>query len=389
MRCLQWGVVLGMFVAPSLLRAESPARAAAHSMNIPNQEVRITPLSVPGSKFQSLNPGLKDFPKYTVGSAVTTAVSPDGKTLLVLTSGYNVLFSSTGKRLPKASTQFVFVFDIAHGAPVRKQAIAVPNTYCGIVFDPDGKTFYVSGGVDDNVHIFDLGSDGWAERAGSPVALGHGRKGIGINVKPQAAGIAITSNGGQIVIANYGNDSISVLTKAPENVWEKTGELDLRPGKINPADHGVPGGEYPFWVVIKGDHTAYVSSLRDREIDVVALGQEPKLTARIRLRGQPNKMCLNSDGSRLYVAQDESDSIAVIDTAKNQLVNNIFAGGPAEFSLFSSQETGNNTNDVTLSRDGKYLYVTNGTANDVAVISLEDDKVIGLIPTGLYPDSVS
>ncbi len=389
MRCLQWGVVLGMFVAPSLLRAESPARAAAHSMNIPNQEVRITPLAVPGSKFQSLNPGLKDFPKYTAGSAVTTVVSPDGKTLLVLTSGYNVLFSSTGKRLPKDSTQFVFVFDIAHGTPVQTQAIAVPNTYCGIVFDPDGKTFYVSGGVDDNVHIFDLGSDGWAERTGSPVALGHGGKGNGIKVKPQAAGIAITANGEQIVIANYGNDSISVLTKAPENVWEKTGELDLRPGKIDPAESGVPGGEYPFWVTIKGNDTAYVSSLRDRGVDVVALGTKPRLTARIRLRGQPNKMCLNADGTRLYVAQDESDSIAVIDTAKNQLVNNIFAGGPAEFSLFSSQETGNNTNDVALSRDGKYLYVTNGTANDVAVISLEDDKVIGLIPTGLYPDSVS
>ncbi|MGH9582903.1 MAG: bifunctional YncE family protein/alkaline phosphatase family protein, partial [Bryobacteraceae bacterium] len=188
---------------------------------------------------------------------------------------------------------------------------------------------------------------------------------------------------------DYYNDSVSVLTRKRRRRWTKTGELDLRPGKIDPKESGIPGGEYPFWVVVKGNHTAYVSSLRDREIDVVALGRKPRLTARIRLRGQPNKICLNTEGTRLFVAQDESDSVAAIDTATNQVVDSIFVGGPPEFSLFSSGETGNNTNSVTLSRDGKLLYVTNGTANDVAVIGLKDRKVTGLIPTGLYPDSVS
>ena len=47
------------------------------------------------------------------------------------------------------------------------------------------------------------------------------------------------------------------------------GELDLRPGKSDPAKKGVAGGEYPEWVAIKGNDTAYVSSERDREIVVV------------------------------------------------------------------------------------------------------------------------
>lgn len=358
-------------------------------MNIPNQGVWTTPLAVPGSKFQSLNPGLKDFPKYVVGGAVTTVVSPDRKTLLVLTSGYNRLSDRAGRRIPEDSSQYVFVFDISRETPVQTQAIQVPNTYGGIVFDPSGRTFYVSGGVDDDVHIFDLGSDGWMERAGSPVALGHHGKGVGLDVEPQAAGIAITADGRQIVVANYYNDSVSVLTKQPGDTWAKTGELDLRPGKIDPARAGVPGGEYPYWVVIKGDRTAYISSERDREIDVVKLGQTPRLVDRIRLQGQPNKTCLSADGTKLYVAQDETDSVAVIDTSLNKLVQNIFAGGPPQFSLFSSSITGNNTNSVTLSPDGTFLYVTNGTANDVAVISLKEDKVMGLIPTGLYPQSVS
>ena len=48
-------------------------------------------------------------------------------------------------------------------------------------------------------------------------------------------------------------------------------KLDLRPGKINPANVGVPGGEYPFRVVINGNSTVYVSSIGDREIDVINL----------------------------------------------------------------------------------------------------------------------
>jgi len=62
--------------------------------------------------------------------------------------------------------------------------------------------------------------------------------------------------------------------------------------------------------------------------------------------------------------------------------------------LFSlTQYTGANTNSVTLSPDEKYLYVTNGNLNNIAVVALTGtntgDQVIGLIPTGWYPNSVS
>jgi YVTN family beta-propeller protein len=382
-------IILPFLVVPALVAGQNRIDITAAKMNIPNQGVHITPLAIPGSKFQLLNPGLKQFPKYVAEGAVTTVVSPDKKTLLVLTSGYNRLNSNAGIRIPQDSTQYVFVFDISKKTPVQTQAIRVPNTYSGIVFDPSGKSFFVAGGVDDNVHVYSLGADGWVESAGSPVPLGHHDEGVGLAVKPQAAGIAVTADGDQIVVANYYNDSISVLTKSPDNRWSKTGELDLRPGKIDPAQSGVPGGEYPYWVTIKGNDTAYISSLRDREIDVVKLGETPRLVTRIPLKGQPNKMCLSADESRLYVAQDETDSVAVIDTASNKVTNDIFVGGPPQFSLFKSGETGDNTNSLALSPDGKTLYVSNGTANDVAVVSLQTRRVLGVIPTGLYPTSVS
>jgi DNA-binding beta-propeller fold protein YncE len=60
---------------------------------------------------------------------------------------------------------------------------------------------------------------------------------------------------------------------------------------------------------------------------------------------------------------------------------------------------GSNPNSLALSPDEKTLYVTEGGINAVAVIRLADDrdgddrddrsKVVGLIPTGWYPNSVS
>ena len=243
--------------------------------------------------------------------------------------------------------------------------------------------------MNDNVHVYDLGTAGWAERTGSPISLGH-TAGVGLEVQPTAAGIGITTDGRKLVVTNYYNDSISILTKS-SNTWIKTGELDLRPGKTDPSKSGVPGGEYPFWVAVKGTDTAYVSSIRDREIDVVNIGSStPTVLKRIKVKGQPNKMVLNAKQTTLYVAEDETDSVAMINTEDNVLVSEFPVGAPP--GLLPSNRanlTGNNTNSVTLSPSEKTLYVTNGNTNNVAVVDIDTQTVTGLIPTGWYPNSVS
>lgn len=50
----------------------------------------ITPTAAPGSVFVPLTTSLQDVPVFTPDGAETTAISPDGKTLLILTSGYNL-----------------------------------------------------------------------------------------------------------------------------------------------------------------------------------------------------------------------------------------------------------------------------------------------------------
>ena len=411
------GLTLVLIVSSGLAGAQSTTPA------LPNIGQDLTPLGT----LVTLNPGLADHPEWTASHAVSSVVSPDHKTLLVLTSGYNRVYNAPLTIVPLLesfsstdSPEHVFIYDLTATTPSLKQVLAIKNTYSGMVFDPSGLGFYVSGGPSDNVHIFTLNTATgmWAEAANSPLPLGHGPLGgLGLNVTgggpfpiyegvavtPCAAGVAIASDGRTLVVANYGNDSITVFNRGYGSFtsWSAGKELDLRPGKSNPAQSGVPGGEYPFWVVVKGtglSATAYVSSVRDREIDVVNLaggpGQTPAMAARIPVKGQPNKMTLNAAQSLLYVAEDQSDTVDVIDTARNAVLESIAVIAPLlPASLAQSHYKGANPNSVTLSPDETELYVTDGNLNCVAVIALggsnANDQVVGLIPTGWYPNSVS
>ncbi|MDD2876665.1 MAG: bifunctional YncE family protein/alkaline phosphatase family protein [Acidiphilium sp.] len=354
----------------------------------------ITPTVAPGAQFGPLNPGLTPFPTYTAGQAVTTTVSPNGKTLLILTSGYNLVEDATGANVPSASNEYVFVYDISNHTPVQKQVLQVPDTFMGIAFAPDGRHFYVSGGMQDDVHTFALSNGTWAEQ-GSPIKLGHlalakppiNQGGNGLEVPPMAAGLAVTADGKTLVAANFYNDSVSTINLATGAVTE----VPLRPGIINAAQNGVPGGEYPYWVTIKGSNTAYVSSERDREIDVVQLGSNPTVTDRIKLPGNPNRMVLSKNGVYLYVACDNEELVAVIATASGKVVDTIHTTAPSSMIGMPKFFHGTAPNSLALSPGGKRLYVTNGGTNSVAVIALNTPKpeVIGLLPTGYYSNSVS
>ena len=231
----------------------------ADGENLPTG-VRITPTAAYGAVFDKLNPDLVTRPDYTAGQAVATSVSPDGNALLVLTSGYNRMNDAAGKRIASESNEYIFVYDISNGMPVKKQVIQVPNTFNGIAWNPNGGEFYVAGGVDDNIHVYGLQNGAWQE-SGSPIPLGHNNVGLGINVRPMAAGLAVTADGTRLLVANFENDSASLVDLVSR---VKIAEIELRPGKVNAAQKGVAGGEFPFAVSIKGNGRAYLTSMRDR-----------------------------------------------------------------------------------------------------------------------------
>ena len=284
----------------------------------------------------------------------------------------------------------------------------------------------------------------------SPISLAH-NGGNGLVRKetlPVTAGLAVTADGRTLVVANIQNDSISIVDLSSQIVKQ---ELDLRPGKIDSRHQGEAGGEYPFWVSIKGSDLAYVSSLRDREVVVIGLKSpvdylpddlsdearahapstsapaksearahaQPEalakskaaILARIKVAGNPNRMLLDRAGRYLFVAEDNSDSVDVIDTRSNKVVKSIKVAGPGDVLPDRLVHyRGLSPNSLALSPDEHALYVTEGGINCVAVIDLFSDvsskkdlssealakgegtlqpKIVGLIPATFYPNCVS
>lgn len=346
----------------------------------------MSPLAAPGSTYTTLNPGLKDNPTLPAGFAQSEVLSPDGKTLLVLTSGYNYVVDATGKYLPADSTQFIFVFDVSTGTPVQKQVVPVSNSYVGIAFAPDGQKFYVPGAGEDNLHVFALKAGGWAE-SGTAIKLGH-TSGLGLAQGATATGIAVTADGTRAVVANRYNDSVTLVDLVNSKVL---GEQDLRPGKSGGVS-GTAGGEYPNSVAIVGNNTAYITSERDREVVVVDIsGSVSAVKARIAVQGNPNKMALNKAQTTLYVASDNADVVSVIDTVKNTVITSVATLAPTSvLSPAQAKYKGASPNGLALSPDEKTLYVANRGTNSLAVVSLSTavPVVTGLIPTGWYPSDV-
>ena len=389
-------LALSSAVALSSLATLSPAIADQGTF-LPSG-VTITPTAAPKTTYEALNPELAEFPNFIAGGALSTAKSPDGKILLVLTGGHNNLTDTKGNSF---NNEYIFVFDISGGNPVKKQVLQVPNAFVGITFDPTGQTFYVAGGGDDNVHTFTIQNGQWAE-SGTPIKLGHtivlnGQTvGNGVALFPGdlpgvTGGIDITRDGKTLVVTNYSNESISFIDVATRTVVK---ELDLRPGKNNSADSGVAGGEYPFWVSVKGNNTAYVSSARDREVVVVDFTTvtAPKIVTRIEVAGNPLKTILDKTQSYLYVTEDNSDLVDIISTSNNELFQSVIASAPDKFEYDKVLTyRGSAPNSAALSADGSTLYVTLGGTNAISVITgiPFHPEVIGLIPAGFQPNAIT
>jgi DNA-binding beta-propeller fold protein YncE len=333
----------------------------------------ITPRAAPSSEILELNPETPGHPEHRAAYAMSLALSPDGSTLALLTSGYNQLLDGKRHTISETRAEHVFFYDVTGGVPVQKQLVAIPNAFVGVAFAPGGDRLYVSGGADDSVHVLardELGA--WSDAR--VVQLGH-HAGLGIGQSPLTAGVAVTASGNFVAVANHENDSLSILDER----HNLTFEVDLRPGG------GVAGGEYPLSVVTVGD-LAYVTAQRDRELVEVDLAAR-RVTRRLAVGGPPVRVISSGDGERLYVTGSNSDDVVVVDRARFVVLERIAAGGPpgSQAALLR----GANPNGLALAPDGS-LWVSLGGSNALANVSLGGKhQLTGLVPTGFYPNDVA
>ena len=135
------------------------------------------------------------------------------------------------------------------------------------------------------------------------------------------------------------------------------------------------------------------SVANDGTVSVLArVGAGWKQIKSIRVGLHPSGMVLAPGKRLLYVANANSDTVSVIDTAKDEVIETIACRPEARLPFGSA------SNALALSPDGETLYVANGTNNCVAVIALgsidapgrevrtgKPGRLAGLIPVGWYP----
>jgi hypothetical protein len=195
-------------------------------------------------------------------------------------------------------------------------------------------------------------------------------------------------------------------------------EYDLRPFNTS-GQQGAAGGEYPWAVSLKSDGTAFISSVRDREVVVLNLSNPalPQFIKRIPVQGNAYGMSFSPDESKLYVAVSNADQIAVIDTVHHKVDKTIdlaidagdgdgdghghdhgrgwgddHARGDDHGHGNDGKYSGRDTVNVTVSRDGRTLYAVNNGDNSIAVISHDgnnDYHVEGFLPTAYAPKDIT
>lgn len=105
-------------------------------------------------------------------------------------------------------------------------------------------------------------------------------------------------------------------------------------------------------------------------------------TATIPVGLHPTGLAFDESHQRLYVANGNQDSVSVIDTERNRVVQTI------SIQPFQHRVTGIAPTSLKVAPGGRSLYVACGGINAVAVIDLHSNQLTGLIPTGWYPNSL-
>ncbi len=227
------------------------------------------------------------------------------------------------------------------------------------------------------------------DQGSSVIANGLGTQQIG----GLAVGLSKNSTGRRLaVVALTFNDEAAVIDLDTKEVYGKikTGVAPF--GVVVSADSSVAWvsnrcgrfahageqtaatGPKPNADRVLVDDRGVASSGTVTRIDLIA----GKVTAEVNTGLHPSGMAWDEEHHRLYIANSNSDSISVVDTASNRVVDT-FAIEP-----FVKKAAGVSPESVALSPDHATLYAACAGINAVAVIDLtaSHPRLAGLIPTG-------
>jgi len=136
------------------------------------------------------------------------------------------------------------------------------------------------------------------------------------------------------------------------------------PEKISIAGIAVDDDQQILYAVTKENNSLYVFDLKARVVK-----------KQIPMGGEGYTCLLSDDCKMLYISCWGCDKVLMFDTRKQ--------------SLTGSVPVGDNPNDLCITHNGKYLFVSNANDNSISVISLEKSRVIEILNAAIYPGSPS
>lgn len=197
---------------------------------------------------------------------------------------------------------------------------------------------------------------------------------IDITVGDQPRGVAVESDGYYAYVANYGDDTVS---KIYTPTWVLNETIDLREeGLCDEENPCGPWGIAAIYDEEDGTPKAYVTNHENNSIAVISnSGVELIEDASDLPLDGPIGVAVTPDGSYIYVANFNTDSVAIIDTDT--------------LSLVKSLRVGDAPWGVAVGADGDDVYVTNSGSDTVSVIDTESQVVTATYSTGNQPYGVA
>lgn len=323
------------------------------------------------------------------------ALSPDGR--LLVTAGKTrdvvVLDPNTGAVLEKVELPPDTVQ--AASSAAASSHILKPDkneqvSFTGLIFSPDGSRLYLSN-VKGSLKVFSVSEDHHLQGVGSislPDANAPKRK------ADIPAGLAISKDGRKLYVA--GNLSNKLLEfELPSGTFCRSFEVGVGPYEValvgQKAYVSNWGGRRPDADSVTGPagrgtlvRVDARSIASEGSVSVVDL-RSGKVSGEMLTGLHASSLLLSPDARHLFVANAGSDTVSVIDTRADKVVETINVKLQRE-DLFGAAP-----NALAIDPAGRTLYVCNGTQNAVAVIEYKPgkSKLAGLIPTGWYPGAIS
>lgn len=319
-------------------------------------------------------------------------LAPAGKQVEFAGRPVDLTMIDDGQTLVVKNFKDLTFIDVASGKVKQTLVSPVGFSVVGLLAEKD--SIYVTD-AKDHLRIAKRGANGtysWA----NPMTIPKPK----VGGSPNPAGITQAADNMVWVVSTRGN--CVHLMDIQDNKVRQTINVGVAPYMVCDARPGVLyvsnwGGDAPK----EGDIYA-PSSDTDVKVDsrgiasqgTVSVIKDSKVEKSIRVGLHPSSMIANRDGSLLFVANANSDTVSVIRTDTNEVVETILCRPEGRLPF------GSGSNALALTNDGTTLYVANGTNNCLAMVQLgtlarglsaerpEPSRVKGLIPTGWYPGAV-